>query len=131
MPRMDRLSPYRTTWEEGLHGGSVTYVSTKIVSWDTEKNVTLNSGGWQTVTTKRKMVQASRQFALGYSVFQTKGVWEVCVFGRSPEGYQSASKDHGAIYFPYYDGITFNRLDVQAGTLPEAEDEFGTVPRNV
>jgi hypothetical protein len=119
MSRNDKLSKYRTSWETGIHGGSVTYVNTKIVSWDGSKNITLNSGGWQTVTTKRKMVQAANQFGLGYSVYQHKGEWFVCVFGRSPEGYSSASKHHGAVAFPFYDGITFNPWDVRAGTLPK------------
>lgn len=114
MPRMDRLSPYRTKWKAGPHGGSVIYVRTRIVAWDANGTVTLKSGGWRTVTTKRKMCQASRQFALGFAVFQTKGDWEVCVFGQSPEGYESAGKEHGAIYFPFYDGITFNPREERA-----------------
>jgi hypothetical protein len=31
MPRMNKLSPYRTCWEDGDHGGSVIYVKTRIV----------------------------------------------------------------------------------------------------
>lgn len=120
MPRMDKLSKYRTVWETGTHGGSVIYVKTKIVSWDASKNITLNSDGWETVTTKRKMCQAARQFGLGFTVSQTKGEWFVTVFGRSPEGYSSAATEHGAVTFPYYDGITFNPWDVRAGTLPKA-----------
>ena len=120
MPRMDKLSKYRTIWETGTHGGLVIYVKTKIVSWDASKNITLNSDGWQTVTTKRKMCQAARQFGLGFTVSQTKGEWFVTVFGRSPEGYSSAATEHGAVTFPYYDGITFNPWDVRAGTIPYA-----------
>jgi hypothetical protein len=118
MPRMDKLSTYRTSWETNVHGGSVIYVRTRIVAWDASKNVTLRDGGWQTVTTKRKMVQASRQFGLGYTVGARKGEWFVTVFGRSPDGYESAAPEHGAVTFPYYDGITFNPFDVRAGTLP-------------
>lgn len=65
----NRLSEYRTTWAEDAQGGCVTYVRTRIVTWDRD-TVTLRSGGWDTVTTRRKMNQASRQFALGYSVYQ-------------------------------------------------------------
>jgi hypothetical protein len=72
----------------------------------------------ESVTTKRKMVQASRQFGLGYTVGARKGEWFVTVFGRSPDGYESAAPEHGAVTFPYYDGITFNPFDVRAGTLP-------------
>jgi hypothetical protein len=115
MPRNDKLSNYRTTWHSTTDGGAVTYIRTEIVRWDANRNVTLNSGGWRTVTTKRKMVQASNQFNLGYTVHQSKGDWFVTVFGVSPEGYDSASAEHGAITFPYYDGITFNAFDILAG----------------
>lgn len=104
MPRMDRLSNHKTTWD----ASGVTYVSTRIVSWN-DDTVTLRDGGWRSVTTKRKMVQAARQFGLGYTVSQRKGDWYVTRLGRSPEGYPSACEQHGAITFPYYDGITFPR----------------------
>lgn len=114
MPSNRKLSKYRTTWDNGINGGSVTYVSTKIVSWNASKVVTLDSGGYRTVTTKRKMVQASNQFGLGYTVSQRKGDWYVTVFGRSPEGYESAGKEHGAVEFPFYDGITFDPFYIRA-----------------
>jgi hypothetical protein len=119
MPRNDKLSTYRTTWHTGAYGGAVTYTSTEIVSWDADRTVTLDSGGWRTVTTKRKMVQASNQFNLGYTVHQHKGDWFVTVFGVSPEGYDSASPEHGAITFPYHDGITFNAFDILAHKASE------------
>jgi hypothetical protein len=113
MPRMDRLSNYRTTWECDGERGSVTYVSTRIVSWDGQ-TVTLNSGGWQTVTTKRKMVQAATQFGLGYTVYQRNHEWFVCRLGRSPEGYASAAAEHGAIDLPFHDGMTFPQGTVRS-----------------
>ena len=76
MPHMHKLSNYRTTWfAEGTTGG-VTYAEIQIVSW-THDTVTLNSGGYETVTTKRKMNQAANQFALGFGVYQRKGEWYV------------------------------------------------------
>ena len=108
MPRMDKLSTYRTTWTTDARGGCVTYISTTIVNWDCD-TVTLNSGGWQTVTTKRKMTQAAHQFGLGFTVFQRKGEWFVCRLGRSPEGYASAGAEHGAIVIPFTDGMSFPR----------------------
>lgn len=113
MPRMDKLSPYRTTWTEDARGGCVTYISTTIVQWNAD-TVTLDSGGWHTVTTKRKMTQASHQFGLGFTVFQRNGDWFVCRLGRSPEGYASAGKEHGAIVIPYRDGMSFPRGTVKA-----------------
>lgn len=92
MARMDKLSSYRTTWKAELMDGSVTYVTTKIVEWMGDY-IKLNSNGWQTVTTKRKMCQAANQFGFPFSVFQKKGEWFVRVQGKS---------------LPYYDGIKFN-----------------------
>lgn len=76
MPRTDKLSPYRTTWTQDGDNIVVCYVRTNIVKADAD-TVTLDSGGWQTVTTKRKMNQAANQFGLGYGVFQRKGEWFV------------------------------------------------------
>jgi hypothetical protein len=39
--------------------------------------VTLNTGGWKTVTTKRRMNQAANQFGLNYHVFQEDHEWYV------------------------------------------------------
>lgn len=94
MPRMDKLSSYRTTVVENGDDLAVTYVSTAIVKRNGNK-ITLNSGGWETVTTKRKMNQAARQFALGYSVYQNKFKWYVA----TPKGET----------VPFYDGMTFDR----------------------
>lgn len=77
MPRMDRLSEYRTTIAANDSGETVvTYVRTPIVAW-THERVRLRSGGYETVTTKRKMNQAARQFNLGFSVYQRDHDWYV------------------------------------------------------
>jgi hypothetical protein len=78
MPRMDKLSEYRTTWATNETGGTVTYANTEIVRWEgkphhTPLNVTLRTGRWDTVTTRRKMNQAARQFGLGYGVYRKAG----------------------------------------------------------
>lgn len=112
MPSMDKLSTYRTNVICTNGRVSVAYVNTVIVD-ATQDTVTLDSGGWRTVTTKRKMTQAANQFGLGFSVFQHRGEWFVCRLGRSPEGYASASKEHGAITIPFHDGMTFPRGTVR------------------
>lgn len=94
MSRMDKLSSYRTTVAQSGDDLAVTYVSTAIVKRN-GNTITLDSGGWETVTTKRKMNQAARQFALGYSVYQDKFKWYV----TTPKGET----------VPFYDGITFDR----------------------
>jgi len=72
----NKLSNYKTTWTEHDGVGSVVYHKTAIVSWMDNK-ITLRSGGWESVTTKRKMNQASHQFNLGYSVYQKDYTWFV------------------------------------------------------
>jgi hypothetical protein len=79
MPRMNRLSSYKTVILTDAVTGvtNVIYHTTSIVAWNATQ-ITLSTGGWQSVTTKRKMNQASRQFNLGYGVFQKRGEWFVC-----------------------------------------------------
>ena len=89
---MSKLSSYKTTWfNDGSHGG-VTYQQTNIVSWNKGK-ITLRSGGWETVTTKKKINQASIQFCLGFSVWQKNYAW----FVDLPSGDT----------VPFVDGMTF------------------------
>lgn len=76
MPAMHKLSNYKTTIEMLGGIGRVVYVNTPIVIW-TEEGITLNTGGWRSVTTKRKMNQAARQFNLGYAVEQKDFEWFV------------------------------------------------------
>jgi hypothetical protein len=57
--------------EEGV---KVIYHSTAVVEVFNDR-VKLNTGGWFSNTTKKRMNQASDAFNLGYSVFQKKGVW--------------------------------------------------------
>ena len=92
----DRLSTYKTTWIDKGDIGEVIYTHTKIVDWADNK-ITLNSDGWETVTTKRKMNQASRQFCLGFSVFQKNHKWYVTL----PNGNT----------VPYKDNMVFNRYE--------------------
>ncbi len=94
MPRMDKLSTYRTTVVEKGDDLAVTYVSTAIVKRN-GNTITLDSGGYETVTTKRKMNQAARQFALGYGVYQKRGKW----FVITPKGET----------VPFHDGTSFER----------------------
>lgn len=53
------------------------YHDTPIVGVFTDGSIRLNSGGWQTATTKRAMNQASNQDNLGFQVFQRKHAWFV------------------------------------------------------
>ena len=57
---------------------SVTLYDTEIVRV-TKKYITLNSGGYRTVTTKARMNQAANELNLGYRICQTDGKWVVMV----------------------------------------------------
>jgi len=81
MPSMQKLSDYATTVAGDGDAMRVTYHSAVIVEW-TAETVTLRTGGWDTVTTRRKMNQASNQFGLGYQVFRHDGD----SFVRRPDG---------------------------------------------
>jgi hypothetical protein len=92
--RWQQLSSYCTTYDydKGLH--TVTYRETIIVQW-TSRTVRLNTNGWLTSTTKRKMNQCSNQFNLGFGVYQKAHEWFVVM----PDGVTCA----------YEDGMSFER----------------------
>lgn len=102
MSRSDTLSGYRTMGIDSsdTEAGCIQYESTKIVEWDTSR-ITLRNGGWETVTTKRKLNQAALQFGLPYGVYQTKGEW--FVFARNDKGYA------GDTIAPFVDGMVLHR----------------------
>lgn len=49
---------------------------TVVASWDSE-SITLDTGGWSTVTTKLRMNQTSNHFGLGFHVYQKNHEWYV------------------------------------------------------
>jgi len=55
----------------------VTFHNTAVVQVVNDRYVILNSGGWLTPTTKRRMNQASDVYRLNYVVFQKGWVWYV------------------------------------------------------
>lgn len=71
----------------------VRYHSTDVVKFD-DCQIILNSGKWQTVTTKLRMNQTSNQFGLGYGVYQRKHQWYVSYKG---------------IELAFYDGMVLER----------------------
>jgi len=81
MARMDKLSTYCTTISQAGDLTCITYHRTQVVAFD-RHNVSLRTGGWDSVTTRRKMNQASTQFGLGYGVYRDKGESYV----RTPAG---------------------------------------------
>ena len=55
----------------------VTFHNTAVVQVVNDRYVILNSGGWLTPTTKRRMNQASDVYRLNYLVYQKGWVWYV------------------------------------------------------
>ena len=71
-----KLSSYATVvFHDGNHQ-NVVYHSTPIVKWNNDE-IILNSGGYTTATTKKKMNQTSNQFHLDFHVYQEDFVWYV------------------------------------------------------
>jgi hypothetical protein len=54
----------------------VRYHQTDVVVFNPFE-IILDSGGWRTATTKKRMNQAAQEFRLGFSVFQRSGKWIV------------------------------------------------------
>jgi hypothetical protein len=71
----------------------VQYHYTIVVEF-TPVDIRLDSGGWRTATTKTRMNQTSRQYGLGFSVFQVRGAWFV---------------DYAGERLPFADGMLLNR----------------------
>lgn len=65
---------------------SVKYHNTIVVQFDDDL-IHLDTGGWFTVTTKRRMDEVSDEFGLNYRVYQRKFKWFVAriVGGRFDE----------------------------------------------
>jgi hypothetical protein len=89
----NKLSTYKTVIGMTPAGANfVKYHDTKIVQWS-GIGIVVDSGGWKTVTTKRKMNQAAIQFGLGFGVYQDKHEWFVIM----PDG----------TIEPFFDGMYF------------------------
>lgn len=83
MGRHSEVGSHKTTVKADWNRGTirVTYHSTDVVRV-TPKTITLNTGGHFTNTTKTRMNQASRQYGLGYSVYQKNYDWFVKYRGK-------------------------------------------------
>jgi hypothetical protein len=80
------------TWAEIQPDGSVTITlhRTAIVTIHPGDSITLNSGGWRTVTTKARMNDY-----VGNRIFQKRGDWFV-----------TRRIGEGVVTVPYHDGMT-------------------------
>jgi len=72
MANMHQIGKHKTSIKtvDGLT--TVNYISTDVVRF-TDNIIMLDTGGWNTVTTRRRMNQASAQFDLHYRVCSERG----------------------------------------------------------
>ena len=63
--------------------------------------ITLNSGGYRTATTKRRMNEVSEEYDLGFKVYQKNVDWYIDITQKLRGKWQSCTLD-------FIDGITFN-----------------------
>ena len=66
------------------NGKVVMLYNTKIVIFNDE-TIRIDTGGYETSTTKNRMNLASREYNLNYTVFQKKGIWYVTYKGETIE----------------------------------------------
>lgn len=78
MGQTQRISKNNTK----IDGGVVWLHQTAIVEVDDNMNITLNSGGWRTATTKTRMNQVANEWNLGFQVFQHDFNWFLLVNGK-------------------------------------------------
>ncbi len=71
-----KLSGVDTYHEDHSKYQLVTYHNANIVVWD-DDSIKLNTGGWFTATTKKRMNQVSREYSLGFHVYQKAHKWYV------------------------------------------------------
>lgn len=90
---LDRKKLGNNTWATLDDDGIVSVVlhSTAVVSFSPDGVVTLNSGGWRTVTTKERM----NRYAPGVRVSSNRGVWHLGL-------------GSGDVSCPFYDGIQYH-----------------------
>jgi hypothetical protein len=98
MSRNDTIGTHKTCVFTDQGGTiKVVYHTTCIALREASGRITLNSGGWKTVTTKRRMNQTLRVWGTGYYVFQKKFKWFI--------GWHDGAGNHKTIC-EFYDGVT-------------------------
>jgi len=77
--KFNRKVATRIEQEDGMT--KIYYHETPVVSFNADK-IVLDSGGWRTVTTKRRMNEVSREFGLDFDVSQRDFRWFVTHKGK-------------------------------------------------
>jgi hypothetical protein len=86
MGQQQKLGKHKTNVRQENGVTIIRYHKTDIIQFD-DNRIVLDTGGWNTATTKSRMNQASNQFGLGYHVYQEDYSWYVDYKGfRHPFG---------------------------------------------
>jgi hypothetical protein len=81
MGQMQRVGSRHTTVVRRADGVlRVTYHNTDVVTVHANGSITLDTGGWKSVTTKARMNQAANQYGLNFRVHQDDFAWFVTTF---------------------------------------------------
>lgn len=115
---------FTRTTRIGRHEGdqAVYFHDTPVVTW-TEHKITLRTGGYLTPSTKMKMNQVSREFALDFHVFQEDRVWyvrQVLTEGLH-QGYYSKPE-------LFYEGMVLQRPTPLLRLLKQTLDTLARTP---
>ena len=78
------IGTHKTTISDDGGKKTVRYHNTNVVTFDNNR-VTLDTGGWTTYTTKKRMNQASQTFGIGFEVYQKDWEWFVEYKGETIE----------------------------------------------
>ena len=90
-----KIGKHKTTVKRDGDTVTVRYWHTDVVTANLlTGEVTLNTGGWQSVTTKARMNQTSAEYNMGFSVYQKN--WQL--FARKSDGTE----------IPFDRSVTFN-----------------------
>ena len=95
MGQLNTIGTHKTTVATDDGFTRVTYHQTSVVKFNYNE-IILNSGGWETVTTKARMNQTSNQFGLDYTVYQKDFEWFVNYNGKD---------------YNYFDGMRIDRVN--------------------
>lgn len=76
MSRNDTIGQHKTNIFTKNGWTKVIYHTTCVICWNASQ-IILDSGGWQTNTTKARINQASQQFGLGIFLSQSQSSWFV------------------------------------------------------
>ena len=100
MKSFDDLAKYNNTsaihdgdtWMVRLHNTNIF----KMVEEESGRVITLNSGGWQTATTKKRINEAFESIGLRLVLYQDKGDWYIQLGNVAPT-------------VPFYDGMVLTQ----------------------